>query len=92
MTMMNRSLPAASPTLAFTSLEIHLLDQLVKEQATQRTPGKSLASYLTKLARLGGYLARAGDDPPGNRVVWKGLSRLTDIEIGFVIGAKLVGN
>jgi Transposase DNA-binding len=92
MTMMNRSLPAASPTLAFTSLEIHLLDQLVKEQEMQRTLGKSLASYLTKLARLGGYLARAGDDPPGNRVVWRGLSRLTDIEMGFVLGAKLVGN
>jgi Transposase DNA-binding len=92
MTMMNRSLPTASPTLAFTSVEIHLLDQLVKQQATQRTQEKSLASYLTKLARLGGYLARAGDDPPGNRVVWRGLSRLTDIEMGFAIGAKLVGN
>jgi len=31
---------------------------------------------------LGGYLARAGDAPPGSIVVWRGLSRLTDIETG----------
>jgi hypothetical protein len=92
LTMMNRSLPAASPTLAFTALEIHLLDRLVKDKGMRRAQRSSLATYLTKLARLGGYLARASDAPPGNRVVWRGLSRLTDIELGFVMGAELVGN
>jgi len=33
--------------------------------------------YIVKLARLGGYLARAHDPPPGNTVIWRGLSRLT---------------
>jgi len=42
------------------------------------------------IARLGGYLARANDSPPGNMVIWRGLSRLTDIEMGFFIGAKLI--
>ena len=51
-----------------------------------------LSSYLTKIARLGGYLARAKDPPPGNAVMWRGMSRLTDIELGFVMGAQLVGN
>jgi hypothetical protein len=37
-------------------------------------PGKQLAA-LTKLARLGGYLARRGDPPPGNVFIWRGLSR-----------------
>jgi len=92
LTMMNRSRPAATPTLAFTTLEIHLLDQLVNDKGMQHTQRRSLATYLTKLARLGGYLARATDAPPGNRVAWKGLSRLTDIELGFVMGAELVGN
>jgi hypothetical protein len=53
---------------------------------------KPLSAYLTKLARLGGYLARANDSPPGNMVMWRGISRLTDIELGFMIGAQLVGN
>lgn len=90
--MMNRSLPAASPTLAFTALEIHLLDRLVKNKGMRQPQGKSLSTYLIKLARLGGYLARAGDSPPGNRVIWRGLSRLTDIELGFGMAAQLVGN
>jgi hypothetical protein len=46
---------------------------------------------IVKLARLGGYLARAGDPPPGNKVIWRGLCRLTDIQIGFD-AAKDVGN
>jgi hypothetical protein len=42
---------------------------------------------------LGGYLARAGDAPPGSIVVWRGLSRLTDIETGAVVAASaLMGN
>lgn len=92
LTMMNRARPAASPALAFTALEIHLLDQVVKDQETRQAQGKSLSTYLIKLAQLGGYLARAGDSPPGNRVIWRGMSRLTDIELGFALGAELVGN
>lgn len=36
--------------------------------------------------------ARRSDPPPGNMVMWRGLSRLTDIELGSLLGAKLVGN
>jgi hypothetical protein len=92
LTMMNRALPDAPPKLAFTALEIHLLDQLAKGKDPQRLRRTSVSAYLLELARLGGYLARAGDSPPGNKVIWKGLSRLTDIQFGFLIGAKLVGN
>ena len=53
----------------------------------------TLAFYITKLARLGGYLARASDPPPGIVVIWRGLARLTDIELGAELGAaRLVGN
>jgi hypothetical protein len=92
LTMMNRAVPDASPTLAFTALEIHLLDQLAKAKDMQRPQTKSISTYLIKIARLGGYLARAGDAAPGNAVIRRGLSRLTDIELGFALGAKLVGN
>jgi hypothetical protein len=47
---------------------------------------------LIKIARLGGYLARASDPPPGNTVMWRGLSRLTDIELGAMVGGEFVGN
>lgn len=90
MTMINRSQPEAAPRMGFTKLELDLLDILVRDKAD--VGRKSLAAYLIKLARLGGYLARAHDPPPGNKVMWRGLTRLTDIELGAIIGAQLVGN
>jgi hypothetical protein len=67
------------------------LDRLFPEKTKDRAGKKSLPSYITKVARLGGYLARANDPPPGNTVMWRGLARLTDIEFGFDL-AKNVGN
>jgi hypothetical protein len=48
--------------------------------------------YLTRIARLGGYLARTGDPPPGNMVMWRGITRLADIVLGLSIAKKFVGN
>jgi hypothetical protein len=47
---------------------------------------------IIKIAKLGGYLGRANDQAPGNIVMWRGLSRLADIIIGFDIASKDVGN
>ena len=90
--MMNRCAADAPPELALTKVEIQLLDQRVKDKPGQAAPPKTLSTYLIKVARLGGYLARAKDPPPGNQVIWKGMSRLMDMQLGFIIGAKLVGN
>ena len=91
-TMLNRAIPEAAPELAFTPQEIYLLDQLVSDTAKTAAIGNVLSLYLTKLAQLGGCLARAKDPPPGNTVMWRGLTRLTDIQLGFILGAQLVGN
>jgi hypothetical protein len=90
MTMLNRSNSNEPPTLMLTKIELALLDQAVPDKAPplQRT----LTYYLSKIARLGGYLARASDPPPGNMVMWRGMTRLTDIRFGAMIGAGLVGN
>jgi hypothetical protein len=93
LTTLNRTAPDASPKMASTDIEIGLLDQLVNDAGNRRCRPGTLAFYLTKLARLGGYLARASDPPPGIIVIWRGLSRLTDIEMGAEIGAScFVGN
>ena len=82
MTMVNRSMPDASPEIALTSTELYLLDQLVPDRPGPVPPNSTLALYLTKLARLGGYLARAKDPPPGNLVMWRGLTRLRKLCAG----------
>jgi Transposase DNA-binding len=92
LTMLHRVAPEASPLLVLTPLEVDLLDRLVPDKGEASQRAKNLPAYLIKVARLGGYLARAKDAPPGNLVMWRGLSRLTDIELGFQIGAQLMGN
>jgi Transposase DNA-binding len=91
-TMINRSVPDAQPELAITDVEMKLLDRLMDDKASGTSAVRTLSSYVAKIARLGGYLARASDPPPGNIVMWRGLSRLTDIKLGVMIGAELMGN
>jgi hypothetical protein len=84
--MLSRTEHEASPSIAFTDNEIGLLDRLVGDADSPRAKLDTLGLYLIKLARSGGYLARAGDAPPGSVVAWRGLSRLTNIEIGAELG------
>ena len=91
MTMLNRSVAGMPAGHVFSETERQLLDHLIPDRQLERAVKRSLSFYISKLARLGGYLARSGDPPPGNRVMWRGLCRLTDIEPGFNT-AKLVGN
>ncbi len=81
MTMMNRVAPNAPPSLALTASEIQLLDRLALRHDEARA-GRTLSAYLEQIARLGGYLARTHDPPPGNNVMWRGWSRLMDIRLG----------
>ena len=62
--------------------------RVMAPKETTRSPAvpvtkRTVGHYLTQIARLGGYLARAKDPPPGNLVLWRGLARLTDILLGF---------
>lgn len=90
-TMINRTAPNASPEVALTKAEIDLLDHAVEDRDKKSSRTKTLSHYLMKIARLGGYLARANDPPPGNMVIWRGLSRLTDMTFGVMVAAKKCG-
>ena len=92
LTMTNRIDPDADPELVFTDLELRILDRLVADKPTTQSQQHLLSHYLIKLARLGGYLARNSDPPPGNETIWRGLTRLVDIQLGVIMGAENVGN
>jgi hypothetical protein len=92
LTMSNRIAPEAAPDLVFTDLELRILDRLVPDKPPNLPRAALLSHYLIKLARLGGYLARKSDPPPGNQTIWRGLTRLIDIQLGVIMGAELVGN
>jgi hypothetical protein len=83
LTMLNRTEPEAPPEVALTKTEILILDKLMKPKAREAPARRVIGEYLKKIARLGGYLARARDLPPGNALIWRGMSRLIDIQLVY---------
>lgn len=92
MTMLNRTAPGTVPYDAFTDVEIDVLDRLSPKTVVPELPPRTLSHYAIQLAKLGGYLARKGDPPPGNTVMWRGLTRLTDIVFGMQLAGRIMGN
>jgi hypothetical protein len=90
LTMMSRATPEAPAELALTDEEVEILDRLSGDTEPPTRP--TVSHYLVAIAKLGGYLARAKDPPPGNMVVWRGLTRLMDIHLGFELSRRVVGN
>jgi hypothetical protein len=88
--MVNRTNPRTAATSVFTNRELTILNHLAGD--ARQSAKTSIAHYLNIVAKLGGYLARKADGPPGNLVLWRGLSRLTDIHLGVKIGEQPVDN
>jgi len=88
--MINRTAPDITARTVFTKTEIKLLDHLISTK--EKSHYNTINTYMTLLARLGGYLDRSHDPPPGNMVVWRGFRRLIDIHLGFNLAQKIVGN
>ena len=49
----------------------------------------TIAEALVWIARLGGYLARKSDGPPGTLTLWRGWKRLTDLTEGWRLANQL---
>lgn len=92
MTMLQRENTDEEPAAVFTENELNILDKLVKPKVHETSQPRSLSNYIRKMAKLGGYLARASDPPPGNLVIWRGFSRLNDIHLGMLLAKGNVGN
>lgn len=92
LTMLNRATQESKASIAFTALEIKILQRLAPDRQSESSHSSKLQTCLIQLARLGGYLNRAKDPPPGNMVIWRGMSRLTDIELGYLMATENVGN
>jgi Transposase DNA-binding len=90
LTMTSRATPEAPAGIALTDGELEILDRLTGANDPPANP--TVSHYLVAVAKLGGYLARTKDPPPGNMVVWRGLIRLMDIHLGFELSRGVVGN
>ena len=94
LTILARHKQPSAPDVVFTKTERLVLEKAVPLRY-QNAP-RDINLYLIIIARLGGYLDRKSDPPPGTTVMWRGFSRLSDLEEGFRIGKskaeQLVGN
>ena len=63
----------------------------VKSSRTRTPPAAAptIAEALVWIARLGGYLARKSDGPPGTLALWRGWKRLTDLTEGWSLANQL---
>jgi len=96
LTMLNRAAPQAPAKLALTATEIAVLDEIAKRKGRASPRHATIETHLIAIARLGGYLARDSDGPPGNKILWRGISKLADIAYGATLRLPLpralVGN
>jgi hypothetical protein len=90
LTMTHRATPQVPAEIALTKAEVEILDRVTEDVAPETK--RTVSRYLVAIARLGGYLARTNDPPPGNMVLWRGLTRLTDIQLGYELHNQVVGN
>jgi hypothetical protein len=87
MTILNRSNPRGNASLVFTRDELQILSYCSKNKLNIHI----LTDCILQLAKLGGYLARHSDPPPGNMVLWRGLTRLMDIQTGYAMASENCG-
>jgi hypothetical protein len=90
-TMLQRTDHKSVEKFGLTKVETDALD-LLNRKYLKTNSAKQTNGYLLQLAKLGGYLARAKDPPPGITVIWRGLSKLHDIRIGIKLTKINVGN
>lgn len=86
LTMLSRGTQSTSPAAVFTEDERSLLERATPDR--KRGGRRDLDFYVRAIARLGGYLDRAADPPPGTTVIWRGFSRLADL----LEGARIANN
>ena len=79
--MLRRDNPDAPPGAVFTDLELEFLDSSAPN--AERGAALNLDFYMIRVARLGDYLARRRDAPPGTIILWRGFARLADLVAGF---------
>ncbi len=83
MTLLGREAPELPAEVFFTDLEIEVLDAYAKKK--RLNPPSNLGEAVVQIARMGGYLARTYDPPPGNQLMWRGYSQLQLVCEGFVL-------
>lgn len=85
LTLIARTHPAAPCTTLLTENEWQVLYCKIKRTTSLPPQPPSLREAVIWIARLGGFLARKTDGPPGTIPLWRGWKRLTDLTQGWLL-------
>jgi hypothetical protein len=85
MTLLGRETPNLPAEILFSNLEVRVLAAFAQNK--NLNPPNCVFNAVRLVARLGGYLGRKNDPPPGHQIIWKGYSKLQEM----CFGAWLVG-
>jgi hypothetical protein len=83
MTLLGRESPDLPAEVLFSDLEVRVLQAFARQRKLEGPSTLGIAVGL--VARLGGYLARANDPPPGHEVMWRGFTTLQGMSLGFAL-------
>ena len=83
MTLLGREGPSLSAEVLFSDLEIRVLHAFARQRKLDGPSTLGVAVGL--VARLGGYLARRKDPPPGHEVMWRGFAMLQGMSLGVAL-------
>jgi hypothetical protein len=82
----NPSMPCSE---LLSELEWKVLAAKSSRNSRQPATPLSIGEAILSIAKLGGYLARKKDGPPGTLVLWRGWKRLMDFAEGWSMALML---
>jgi hypothetical protein len=83
MTLLGRETPGLPAEVLFSDVEVQTLKAYAKKKGL--TPPTLLGEAVRLVAKLGGYLGRRNDGPPGHQLIWQGYSALRFMSFGFAL-------
>jgi hypothetical protein len=83
MTLLGREVPELPSEVLFSDLEIEVLRAYAKKKGLHAPDCLGVAVKL--VAKMGGYLDRANDPPPGHQIMWQGYTKLQIMCEGFAL-------
>lgn len=83
MTLLGRETPELPAEILFSDVELRTLRAYAKKRRIQ--PPVLLGEAVRLVAKIGGYLGRNNDPPPGNQLLWQGYREFQFMCMGFAL-------
>jgi hypothetical protein len=83
MTLLGRETPELPAEVLFSDIELRTLKAYAKKRGL--TPPVLLGEAVRLVAKIGGYLGRNNDPPPGHQLLWQGYTEFQFMCAGFAL-------